>query len=186
MLDKKTRERPPRQSGRLPVLFLVVNGQLIRPGQDANAPGWGRLRKEIGAKRQGLAAKRRLGARWRESLYVVFNPELELLDGHLVLKPRAEALQEPPAAHLAESQWRTTAYLSFWGGKLFRWIAEVAGDSEAAELFYNRARRAIEESFGLGQASPHGLVWKSETAELRLGCGSDNMIVMFTIRPDRV
>ena len=132
---------------------LELNGNSVYPGVDLHSSHWAGLRKALKAKRLNVMEKRNLGAMWRETVYAVENPVFKAFEGKLEFGPRIHQFEKPPAAHLSENLWRTGAVICFYGGLLFRWIAQVAGDSEAAELFFNRAE--IKVGGGIRTALPH-------------------------------
>ncbi len=165
-------------------LILAVNGIALSPGIDLHSSHWAGLRKSLEAKRLGMMEKRQMGALWRETMYYIENPSLAALGGGLEFAPRIHQFDPPPADHLSESLWRTSAHVCFWGGRLFRWIAQVAGDSKAAELFHQRAEAKAEALFGTPERSGKGLVWKTGQAEIRLNMGPAEAVLLLTCRPD--
>ena len=165
-------------------LALVVNGISLTPGLDLHSSQWAGLRKTLKAKRLGLMEKRQVGALWRETMYLVENPALTALDGDLEFAPRIHQFDPPPADHLSESLWRTGVHICFFGGRLFRWIVQVAGDSKAAELFQRRVEDKAGALFGEPKRSREGLLWSVGPAELRFTRGPAEAVLLLTYRPD--
>ena len=167
-------------------LSLEINGTAVYPGIDLHSSHWAGLRKSLKAKRLGIMEKKNLGVMWRETVYLIDNPVLSVFDKKLEFAPRIHQFEQPPAAHLADNLWRTGAFICFYGGVLFRWIAQVAGDSEAAELFYKRAENKAEAEFGPARKTENGLLWKTNHAEIMLNIGGSEAVLLLTHRPDRL
>ncbi len=167
-------------------LALKINGVAVTPGVNLHSSQWAGLRKSLSPKRIGMLEKRNLGALWRETMYRIENPTLAAFDEKVEFAPRIHQFEPPPAAHLEESLWRTSAIICFWEARLFRWIAQVAGDSQAAELFYQRAETKIEAEFGSPESTPKGLVWTPGPTEIMLNIGSAEAVLLLTHRPDRL
>lgn len=167
-------------------LSLKINGITITPGMDLHSSQWAGLRESLAAKRLGMLEKRKMGALWRETMYRIDNPTLAAFDGKLEFSPRIHQFEPPPATHLSESLWRTSALVCFWEGRLFRWISQVSGDSQAAELFYQRAEAKVEAEFGPPKTSWKGLVWTPDDTEIMLNIGSVEAVLLLTHRPDKL
>ena len=133
-----------------------------------------------------MIEKRNLGALWRETMYLIENPKMSAFNKGFWFGPRIHQFEEPPAVHLAESLWRTSALVCFYNGRLFRWIAQVTGDSEAAELFYKRAETKVEAEFGPSKKNDRGLVWNTAEAEIMLNIGPVEAVLLLTHRPDKL
>jgi hypothetical protein len=178
--------RKPTQKLDDPNLALELNGISLSPGIDLHSSQWAGLRESLKAKRLGMMEKRNLGALWRETMYRVDNPTLSAFEGEFSFAPRSHQFEEPPAAHLADSLWRTSGLICFWGGHLFRWIAQVSGDSQAAELFFSRAEAKAGSLFGPSKKTDRGLIWKLGDGELMLNMGPAEAVLLLTFRPDRL
>jgi hypothetical protein len=165
---------------------LEINGKAVYPGIDLHSSEWAKLRKALKADRLNMMEKRNLGAMWRETVYSIENPTLKAFEGKLEFAPRIHQFEDPPAAHLSENLWRTSAIICFYGGLLFRWIAQVAGDSEAAELFFKRAEAKVGEEFGPPSRTDNGLTWKTPQGDMMVNKGGAEAVLLLTYRPDRL